>query len=796
MTYQDGLNKIAEMAGGSSIELKKLIPDVEGMSAVLALTGEKAKGAAEDLTETTKAAGAMETAYGRMMEEADNKWSVVHNKWTREMRALGKSMKEGSSMFADFLNDLLTNDKADIIDPGAKKIVDETVSSISMLTDKEEKLTAVIKKINDLKSKRMNDILPTIDTLTKQQPGWLQRQAENLNAGIGLTGLTPGRYKQAELQLYNHELEITKKAEKELFDLYTKIANTPVTKNDGTKAKARALSDINKEIEEAKKNQDSSTSRKEYDNIQKTIDKLEAEKTAITGVVDKNKELKGEYEKLEEKIKKASEAVVNSTEKERPALQEKLSALVKQKQAWEDLIKAQRGETKGLKPLAVTAQVSTGKEPIIDQLKPMKQLTEEQKKQLEAKSKQLGQDEVAKENAQKQNELIQQTVGFLDESVSRYGELLGLSEDQQNVLQNGMNAMKGMAQIASGNVIQGAFTLIGTVAEMLIKTPEKLSEQFENIHQQIQKVIASLDIAEKSLSNLGQDSSITSLRIIKSQLLDLAEDAKSLNTELAKSSYGRRRETNMNLPASDMVKQAADLNAEIEKLSKRLLQGDISDDQRKAIEALLNSYNELLSQIDDTIQDITGTTVNDLGRSLADAFLSGEDAADAWGQKVDDIIKNIIVRQLTAQLLTKPITEAVNTLVNDSGDGLTTDEAVKFKETMDQLYAATGPAFEAVIKQLQSAGFDIGASTSSGSSAIKGISASLTEDTGSALIGQLMAVRVDIKDILKQVAMGQDDVGKNLLYLKEIAANTSYNKELVVIRDEMKDMNKILRDRL
>ena len=108
MTYQEGLNRVAEMAGGSQNKLKQLIPDVEGVNAVLALTGEKAAGAAEDLSETAKAAGAMNKAYGTMMEEADNKWSVVHNKWIRELRALGAALKEGSGDIATFLDALLS----------------------------------------------------------------------------------------------------------------------------------------------------------------------------------------------------------------------------------------------------------------------------------------------------------------------------------------------------------------------------------------------------------------------------------------------------------------------------------------------------------------------------------------------------------------------------------------------------------------------------------------------------------------------------------------------------------------
>lgn len=800
MTYQEGLNKISEMAGGSATALKKLIPDVEGMSAVLALTGEKAKGSAEDLNETTKAAGAMETAYGRMMEEADNKWSVVHNKWTREMRALGKSMKEGSSMFANFLNDLLTNEKSDIIDPAAKKIVDDTAASIANLATKEEKLTAVIKKINELKAKRVNDILPNINDLVKQQPGLLRRNVEALNAGVGMSDyFTPGRKKQVELEMYNKQLAITQQAEKDLFKLYTEIAAVKTDNPTEQTTKLRTLQDITKEIEAAKKLQEGVTNKSEYDSIQKTVDKLEAEKVAITGIKDETKKVQGEYNKLEAATKKASDAVLNANEKERPALREKLAELVKQKQAWEDIIKAQRGETKGMKPIkskSGSIYTESVDATTLEFDKLGKKVDETQKKAAKLKKEMKfdpGEIDILTERYEKQNEVLQQTVAFLNEMVGSYSEQLGLSEDQAKVLQNGMNAMKGMAQIASGNVIGGTLTLLASAVDMFLQTPEKMSEQFEGISAQIQKVITSLDIAEKTLSNLGKDSSLASIKIIKAEMLGLAEDAERLNEELSKSSTGRRRSVDSNLPATDLVKQAADLNTEIEKLSNRLLSGDISDDQRKSIEALLTSYNELLAAIDNTIQDITGTTVSDLSRSLADAFLSGEDSAEAWGQKVDDIIKNVIVRQLTAQLLTKPITEAVNALVNDSGNGLSVEEADKFQKTMEGIYTSSAPAFEAMQKALQAAGFNIGASTGSATGSTRGVSASATEDTISAMIGQLMAVRVDLKNILATMAFGQDDVAKNLFYMKEIAQNTSHNVRLITIESELKEMNATLK---
>lgn len=131
MTFQEGLNEIARRAGGSQNKLKALIPDIEGVNGVLALTGEKARGAADDLDETTRAAGAMQKAYGTMMTEADNKWSAVHNKWTREIRELGKAIKDGSVSIAAFLDALLSA-------PGDNDLLDYFDNRVSGFTDRLE----------------------------------------------------------------------------------------------------------------------------------------------------------------------------------------------------------------------------------------------------------------------------------------------------------------------------------------------------------------------------------------------------------------------------------------------------------------------------------------------------------------------------------------------------------------------------------------------------------------------------------------------------------------------------------
>ena len=65
-------------------------------------------------------------------------------------------------------------------------------------------------------------------------------------------------------------------------------------------------------------------------------------------------------------------------------------------------------------------------------------------------------------------------------------------------------------------------------------------------------------------------------------------------------------------------------------------------------------------------EDIMGGSAADLaqqlGDALVDAFRAGEDAAEAWGKKVDEIVAGIARRMLVKQALEKPMAEAFDRL--------------------------------------------------------------------------------------------------------------------------------------
>lgn len=70
MTLQEGMQLMADKAGGSADALRGLTGRVEGALAIMALTGKGAAGAAKDLAEVANSAGAMNDAFKKTKDDA------------------------------------------------------------------------------------------------------------------------------------------------------------------------------------------------------------------------------------------------------------------------------------------------------------------------------------------------------------------------------------------------------------------------------------------------------------------------------------------------------------------------------------------------------------------------------------------------------------------------------------------------------------------------------------------------------------------------------------------------------
>lgn len=121
---------------------------------------------------------------------------------------------------------------------------------------------------------------------------------------------------------------------------------------------------------------------------------------------------------------------------------------------------------------------------------------------------------------------------------------------------------------------------------------------------------------------------------------------------LGSKKYDEARKQLENLAEQQILLQKQ-INEEDSK--KKTDHGKIEEWQRQMQE----NAQEMVNIINEMVEDIIGYSAEDLAKELGDAFVEafkeGEDAAQAWKEKVDDIVSDIIKRMMIQELLEKPI---------------------------------------------------------------------------------------------------------------------------------------------
>lgn len=189
------------------------------------------------------------------------------------------------------------------------------------------------------------------------------------------------------------------------------------------------------------------------------------------------------------------------------------------------------------------------------------------------------------------------------------------------------------------------------------------------------------------------------------------------------------------------------------------IQGMINDEISKKktdwgrVDEFREQYAEAGRQIEDLIKEITESITqtsatelaDELANALVEAFEGGENAAKAFGEVANDVIKNVVVNALKLQFLEQPLQKAIKQLQKDMGfdeegngsfNGLTETEQARFKQAIQAAganFAAAMDMYKDLFEQLD----EDDPSTLSG--AIKGAS----QESIDLLAGQTNAVRVN-----------------------------------------------------
>ena len=127
----------------------------------------------------------------------------------------------------------------------------------------------------------------------------------------------------------------------------------------------------------------------------------------------------------------------------------------------------------------------------------------------------------------------------------------------------------------------------------------------------------------------------------------------------ADKALGAEKFSNAKAQLENIAKQQLLIQEQIrnEDAKKKTDHGQIAEWERQ-IQELGEEANKIINEI---VEEIIGGSASDLANELGDAFIeafrAGEDAAEAWGKKVDDIVADVIKRMLISKYLEEPLGE-------------------------------------------------------------------------------------------------------------------------------------------
>lgn len=232
-------------------------------------------------------------------------------------------------------------------------------------------------------------------------------------------------------------------------------------------------------------------------------------------------------------------------------------------------------------------------------------------------------------------------------------------------------------------------------------------------------------------------------------------------------------------------------------------------DKKKSDKDKIQDYQNSIEELDDKIKTFAkdqakalyNIDVNDYASQLTDAIVSawasGEDAAEAYKNKVTDIMrdlaKNIIAKKVMAKYL-EPVEDFIEKEMDKKSGKLDEESIVEIANKLQSASEDGINTITAILDNMKNTGLDLSDNgSSSASSSIKGI----TENTGDILASYVNAIRADVSVIrqLEGLYLPKFDVTilAQLEQQKAIAENTRATAEAASsIRDSVITVVEIL----
>ena len=274
MTFQEALQKLRDMAGGSTTKLREMLGRVEAVNAVLGLTGENSSVAISDLEAMQHAYGATSEAFEIMVDEVQNQTKILANNIASKLRPIGKSIYS-------FTKDVLK---------GVNALFEGTLTDSERL----ERSVGALKNAIDSRRDILSQLVADYD---KAERGTSEFEQAERSLAILLEGTTSNAYDTATSKLFLYadaKEELIALTERSL-ELETKLAKIEAKNIEIAYEKAkRGLDETGKALDEAQKKFDKIT-KKEGNIASGIVDRVRTDKyedgDALGNMIQKLKNL-------------------------------------------------------------------------------------------------------------------------------------------------------------------------------------------------------------------------------------------------------------------------------------------------------------------------------------------------------------------------------------------------------------------------------------------------------------------------------------------------------------------------
>jgi len=228
----------------------------------------------------------------------------------------------------------------------------------------------------------------------------------------------------------------------------------------------------------------------------------------------------------------------------------------------------------------------------------------------------------------------------------------------------------------------------------------------------------------------------------------------------------------------DLIKANGEFNAD---LAKTLIANNkVTDATKVTLQNLIDwkdAAAKATEQLKSVITDLTGSLGDDLRNALVTAFKDGTDASVTFGDSVNKVLENILSNMIFNKVFAGAFAQLEKGMTDSYATGGDENWQDDLKVFFDQRGALTDQFNKALTDAKQAGaadGFDIFGKDTAAASAtgMTGDIQRLTEQTGSALTGNISAIRINIARIIESGTTSMTMLQKSLEYQLRTADNT------------------------